>query len=271
MTEDAKLTAPMRAVARVARALGSSEAMLTPEDRAELERHYSPKDVEWIVLAIAMMGWLNKTMNGLGVPLELSTAKEVNGVIAPSGWTPGDHLKQPFETGRPPRPDSLAIKLGIIRYAPSAMSLDKQWTAGVPGTWPAVGAYLRDKAGHDFPVLSHLRHKRAVRAIATMIRDNLGDSVIGRDRKLSAGLVYAEAVGASAVAADLRTLGARPLPDSPIETLARAITPSPTAVDAAVVETSRAIPAAGIVETVTFIALLQMLHRLHGFYGSARK
>ena len=115
-------------------------------------------------------------------------------------------------------------------------------------------------------MLANLRHKRAARAIATMLRDNLGETVVGRDRNLSAGLVYAEAVGASAIAADLRAAGATRLPDSPIEILARAVAPSPTAVEAATVEMSKAIPAAGIVEIVTFIALLQLLHRLHGFY-----
>ncbi len=267
--EDEKLEPRLRAVARVARSLGAAEAVLAAKDRAELYRHYGPKDAEWIVLSIAMMGWLNKTMNALGVPLELPTVQEVNGVIAGSGWTPGDHLKEAFETTTPPRPDSWATKVGIIRYAPSAVSLDKQWTAGVPDTWPAVGAYLRERTGHDFPVLSHLRNKRAVRAIATMIRDNLGESVIGRERKLSAGLIYADAVDSRALRADLHALGARPLPDSPVEALARAIAPSPTLVDASVLESSRAIPPAGIVETVTFVALLQMLHRLNGFYEGA--
>lgn len=266
--EEAKLAPRERAVARVARALGSAGAVLAEEDRAELRRQYSRGDVEWIVLAIAMMGWLNKAMNGLGVPLELPTVEETNGIIARSGWTPGGHLRQSFETGEPPRPDSLGTRLGIIRHAPSALALDKKWTAGVPDSWPAVGDYLRARTGHDFPILSRLRHGRAIRAIAMMIRDNLDDSVIGLERKLSAGLVYAETVGAVAVAADLRALGARPLPESPVELLARAVSPSPTQVDAAVVETSRSIPAAGIVEIVTFIALLQLLHRLEGFYGA---
>jgi hypothetical protein len=154
LTEDEKLAPPLRAVARVARALGAAGAVLGQEDRAELHRHYSRDDAEWILLAIAMMGWLNKAMNGLGVPLELPTVQEVNGVIAASGWTPGDHLKEAFETGQPPRADSLGLKLGIIRHAPSAVSLDKRWTAGVPDSWPAVGAYLKETTGHDFPVLA---------------------------------------------------------------------------------------------------------------------
>jgi hypothetical protein len=51
-----------------------------------------------------------------------------------------------------------------------------------------------------------------------------------------------------------------------VQILARAVSPSPAAVDASVLESSRAIPPAGIVELVTFISVLQMLHRLSSFY-----
>ena len=124
-----------------------------------------------------MMGWLNKTMDALGVPLEDSTASEVNGVIAPSGWTPGQHMKGAVLAGDPPGADSLATQLGLIRYAPRAIKLDKAWTEGVPDRWPAVGEYLRQRTGHSFPIQSRLRNRRAIRAIATMIKENLGESV----------------------------------------------------------------------------------------------
>src|SRR6478609_6157143 len=60
LEEDARLAPPEKAVARVARALGRAEAVLADEDRQELLRHYSAAHAEWIVLGIAMMGWLNK-------------------------------------------------------------------------------------------------------------------------------------------------------------------------------------------------------------------
>ncbi len=44
--------------------------------------------------------------------------------------------------------------------------------------------------------------------------------------------------------------------------LARAISPSPVAVDATIVDTSRALSASAIVELVSFISVLQMWHRL---------
>ena len=99
-----------------------------------------------------------------------------------------------------------------------------------------------------------------------MIKDNLGESVIGHDEKLSAGLVYASTVGSASLAKELRAAGAKELPDSPAQVLARAISPSPAVVDQSVLESSRALPSPAIVELVTFVAVLQMLHRLSAFF-----
>jgi hypothetical protein len=258
-----------RAAVRVARALSVVPTDLRDEDRAAILRHFSPANAEWVVLAIGMMGWLNKTMDALGVPLEESTAAEVNGVIGPGGWRAGAILRGEVRTEPAPTADSLGTRLGILRQVPTALRLDKQWTAGVPDQWPAVGEYLRARTGHSFPILSRLRHKRAIRAIATMIKDTLGDGVLDRADKLAAGAVYASAVGDTALGDELRALGAKEQPDSPILRLARAIAPSPPEVDAGVLESSRALPSAAIIEVVAFVALLQMLHRIGGFYGRA--
>ena len=260
------LTAADRAAVRVARALAVVPASVDDEARANLRRQFSEKDAEWVVLAIAMMGFLNKAMDALGVPLEEPVASEVNGVIGPSGWKPGQHMRTTVLDGDPPGADSLLTRLSAVRYAPQAVKLGKGWTQGVPDRWPAVGEFLRQRTGHAFPVLSRLRHRRAVRAIATMIGENLGESVIGLDNKLAAGLIYAHTIGNPPLAQELRALGARELPDSPTQTLARAISSSPAAVDRSVLESSRAISPAGIVELVTFVSVLQMLHRLSSFY-----
>jgi alkylhydroperoxidase family enzyme len=82
------LTPADRAAVRVARALSVVPAAIDDEARADLRRCFSEADAEWVVLSIAMMGWLNKMMDALGVPLEEATVSEVSGVIGPSGWTP---------------------------------------------------------------------------------------------------------------------------------------------------------------------------------------
>jgi alkylhydroperoxidase family enzyme len=255
-----------RAAVRIARALSTVPARVDRADREELARHFSPATIEWIVLSIGMMGWLNKTMDALGVPLELSTVAEVNAVIAPSGWTPGQHLAGEPPTGEPPRADSLLKRASVVRQAPAAIRLDRAWTAGVPDRMPAVGEFLRGRIGHAFSVLSRLRHRRAIRAIATMIKDNFGESVIGLEHKLAAGLIYAETVGNTALAGELRALGAKPSGDAASQRLAAAIAPSPARVDAAVVDACRGLAPAAIVELVAFVALLQLLHRVGSYY-----
>ncbi|AMY08457.1 putative peroxidase-related enzyme [Luteitalea pratensis] len=91
-----------RAAVEVARSLSSVPATLSEEARKQLRVHFSPAHEEWIVLSIAMMGWLNKTMDGLGVPLEPSTVAEVSGVIASSGWQPGKHMPDGSPLASPP-------------------------------------------------------------------------------------------------------------------------------------------------------------------------
>ena len=77
-----------RAAVRVARSLAIVPAAIDDEDRAELRRHFSETVAKWIVLSVAMMGFLNKAMDALGVPLEEDTASEVTGVITPSDGRP---------------------------------------------------------------------------------------------------------------------------------------------------------------------------------------
>jgi hypothetical protein len=269
LDRDPALGAADRAAVRIAQQLAVVPAVVDADARAELRRHFSASHAESIVLSIAMMGWLNKTKDALGVPLEEDTVAEIGGVIRRSGWTPGQHLKHDtVATTAAPRADSLMTRLSVIRYAPTAIRLDKAWTRGVPDRWPEVGAYLEQATGHAFPLLSRLTHRRAIRGIGTMIKENFGgESVIGQDQKLAAGLIYAECVGNSALAEEMRAMGAAPLTeDSPVQKLARAISPSPATVDDAVTAEARAIPPAGIVELVSFVALLQLLHRLSCYY-----
>jgi alkylhydroperoxidase family enzyme len=289
----------------VARSLSRVPCALTAAEREELARHYSAGDVEWIVLSICMMGFLNKFMDAIGVELEGSTVDEVRALIGPSGWAVGKHGSDGNDGsgsggdggGNVPRGDTLATKLGIIRFIPSALSLDRRWTGDAPRRWPAVGEYLRARTGHDFPVLSRLRHARAIRAIAVMVRDNLdpATTVLGLPAKWLAGLVYATVVGDRSLCDEVRTLSAHAgvapaLCDDVIRfaaggdapasadgrtraalALARAVSPSPAALSPAVVDECRAAPLepAAIVELVVWLSVLQLLHRLSAFYAAS--
>jgi alkylhydroperoxidase family enzyme len=278
---DAAADPGARAVVAAARALSSVPATITDDERANLSANLPPAQVEWIVLAIAMMGFLNKFMDAVGVELEAGVAGEVQALIAPSGWNPGKHLSGTVPDSPPPRADSLATRLSVLRHAPTAMSLDRKWTAGVPSRWPAVGEFLQEKTGHDFPVLSRLTRRRAIRAIATMVRDNFDEatSVVGLSLKARLGCVYAEAVGGTTLAGAMERLSQRRPHDAndartrAALALTRAASSSPSQIDAGVVEACRAAPlaAAGIIEIVVWLSVLQMLHRLSEFYGADKR
>lgn len=298
--DDAVLTAPERAAVAAARSLSSSPASLTDAERRELARHFSPGAIEWIVLGVAMMGFLNKFMDAVGVRLEVATIEEVRALIGPSGWTMGKHFggQTVREHGALPRPDGLRSALAVLPHVPPAVLLDRRWTSGVPDRWPAVGAYLHQRTGHDFPVLRRLQHRRAVRATAVMLRDNLdpASSVVGLEAKILAGLVYATIADDAWLAADVRVLARRrrisdDLVDraavfagadgegvdlAPLDArsrallaLARAASPSPASVSSAVVDACKASGARGaaVVELLAFLSVMQMLHRLATFYA----
>jgi alkylhydroperoxidase family enzyme len=280
-----------RAVLAVARGLASVPCSMQASDRRELLRHFSAAHAEWIAMSIAMMGFLNKWMDAIGVPLEAETLDEVGRVMAPSGWTPGKHGGDlATASGAAPAPDSLRTKISVVPYFPRAIALDRAWTAGVPARWPAVGEYLRERTGHDFPVLGRLRHGRAVRAIATMLKDNLdpAPSVVGIATKCLAGVVYATVTENAPLAAQVRVVARHhgvsdtrldeaarfangedaPSLDAATRSavlLARATSPSPAAVDDAVVEACRELAPAGIVEIVTWLSVAQMLARVEGW------
>jgi hypothetical protein len=101
-----------------------------------------------------------------------------------------------------------------------------------------------------------------------MLRDNLDAhaSVIGVPAKLGAGITFAQLVGNASLEAELRELG-EVQESEVIETLALAIAPSPSRVNDDVVERCRALAPAAIVEIVTFVSLMQLVHRLEAFYA----
>lgn len=283
------------AVIAVSRALARIPCELTAGERAELVDVYGERNAEWIALAAVMMGFLNKFMDAIGVELEQSVVAEVAHTLGPD-WSPGKAgaLLDPAVPIRPAPPvDGWRTRLRLLRLLPAAVRADLRWQRGVPSRWPAVGEYLRERVGHDFPVLARLRSGRVRRSIASMLRENLdpATSVVGIDVKVLAGAVFAEIVQDEHLAVDVRALGrraqvdARRLDDAvafargddtghaeggtagAVLRLARAASYSPARVDAGTVAACRdgGLSAAAVVEVVTWLSVLQMLHRLTCF------
>jgi alkylhydroperoxidase family enzyme len=298
VTEDAGFSRGELATIAVARSLACIPCEPAAVERDELISVYGAKRAEWIVLGAAMMGFLNKFMDAIGVELEPAVVAEVRTTMG-RDWSPGKAgaALDPRAATEPPPADGLLTKLRILPLLPAALRMDARWQRGVPSAWPAVGDFLRERTGHDFPALSRLHHRRAVRSVASMLRENLNpvSTIIGLDTKILAGVVFAEVVADEALAGDVcamagkhavtdlqmdaaarfaRREGDAALPDGnrtlrAALTLSRAASPSPARIDAGVVATCRegGLSAPAIVELVCWLSVLQMLHRLSCFYA----
>lgn len=280
----------------VARSLGRIPCELTEAERQALRDCFTPVEAEWIVLGIVMMGFLNKFMDAISVELEASTVAEVTSTIG-AGWSTGKSGRalDPDKRTAPPTSDSFWTKLSVVRFAPTALILDRKWQQGVPDAWPAVGEFLRQKTGHDFPVLSRMKNARGIQAVASMLRENLdpATTVLGLEVKTLAGVIFATVIADEPLAAQVRVLGlkngasdaqldaaaqfalsadSQPTTTDPkmqaILLLARAASPSPAAITADIVDVCRQsnLSSAAIVELITWISVLQMLHRLSSYF-----
>lgn len=281
----------------VARSLARVPCELTAAERSELVDAYGERKAEWIALGAVMMGFLNKFMDAIGVELEQSVVSEVAATIGP-GWSPGKAGEglDPTAPARPnPSVDGIRTRLRLVPLLPAAIRYDARAQKGVPSTWPAVGQHLLRATGHDFPVIEHLHAGRVRRTIASMLATNLdaSTSIVGLEVKALVGAVYATIVDDEALARDVQAVArhlrvpeqrradaisfARGFDDaiegeSPSARaalgLARDASPSPARITAATREACRTIEPAAIVESITWLAVLQMLHRLHCYVAA---
>lgn len=252
------------ATVAVAAGLGRVPSELTLAQKSALIVEYGERKAEWIALGAVMMGFLNKFMDTVGVELEQAVIDEVAATMGPTA-----------STGHAPPVDGLRSRLRVLPLLPAAIRYDRRAQRGVPARQPALGAHLKQRTGHDFPVLGQVRSKRAARAIGTMVCLNLdpATTVVGLQAKISAGLVFAAATENQCLLDDLRALARHngvdpgaPQADpttSAVLVLARAAASSPARID---VDTVRAcggvLSPAAVIEVVAWIAVLQLLHRL---------
>ena len=279
------------ATVAVAKAMARVPAELTPAERQELEEVYGEKGAEWIAVGAAMMGFLNKFMDGVGVELEQSVVSETVATLG-AGWSAGKAGGDldPATPAKPaPTPDGLRTKLRLLPLLPAAIRFDRKWQRDTPARPESVGRWLVAHTGHGFPTLARLHSNRVRRAAATMLRDNLdaATSVVGLDAKVLAGAVYAAVVQDDTLAGDVRALAPRagvteaaidaatsfaqgesdvPAPVSLV--LARAVSSSPARIDATTVRLCQSLAPSAIVEIVSWLSVLQMLHRLTVWTGA---
>jgi hypothetical protein len=297
VTGQSRTQAESAAVA-VAEGLSTVPHHYTREMGDELRRHFSPGDTEWIVLSVAMMGFLNKFMDAMGVELEPEAIRDVEELIEPTGWSAGQHLwNNPdpvIDTDAGPPPvDSMSTMLPVARNAPSAIWLERGWMQGIPRQATKARSLIATEYGFDEPLLTTLTHGRPRRALTAMLRHNLdpAQSALGIGRKALAGLVFATTAENQhlvdraqalaeryGIAADVIEAAAQFTPGGAPEgtfdsetlatlTMAHAIAPSPAEVDASTIELgTTTLTAAQIVEVAVWVSISQLLHRLHVFF-----
>lgn len=290
------------ATVAVAEALSYDQHVYKPMMGDELRRHYSAADAEWIVMGVAMMGFLNKFMDAMGIELEAEAVGDVAALIGPTGWSIGQHAWADSSLGAAerassaealPATDSFTTFAKVLRNAPGAVKLDREFMDGMPADAAAARKRLLTEYSYDEELLSHMQHAKPRRALAAMLRHNVdpAQSTLGIGAKALAGLVYAKHVGnrwlgdkAKALAAQYAvspeivnavgitidlTDNAVELDDrtSAIVAGALAMSPSPAAVDAATIATvTNNLSAAEIVELAVWISINQLQHRLSLWY-----
>jgi alkylhydroperoxidase family enzyme len=283
------------AVVDLAHALSTVPHHYDPSLDEALAEHLPPDQLEWVVMGVAMMGFLNKFMDALGVELEQEAIDDVADLIEPTGWSVGQHewavepgTLRPREGGSgPPEADSLSTALPVLRNAIGAVRLDRRWIGVVPRNGAAARRQIAG-LGFDEPLLETMRHAKPRRALAAALHHNLdpGQSALGVDLKALGGLVFANRLGSDHLADRARRLaehhgavpavievadGYDPAGGQPeglddrtraVLRLANAFGPSPAEVDATAVEASSALTAQEIVELAVWTSVNQAIHRL---------
>jgi len=263
----------------------------------DLRQHFSPADAEWIVMGVGMMGFLNKFMDGVGVELEQESIDDVAELIAPTGWSVGQHdwaHESPVvpHGGVDEVPvDSWRTMIPVLKNAPGAVRLEHEWMKGVSKDRVEARRWIAEEFGFDEPLLTELNHAKPTRALTAMLRHNLDptQSTLGIGLKALVGLVFAQVVENASLARSARSLAhyhglseevisVAEDPDSNGDstldvraraalTLARAISPSPAAVAPEVVELAeQQLSPTDIVELAVWVSVGQLQHRLRVYF-----
>ncbi len=189
-------TPTQQAVLDIADAMGRLPDTLEEYHIRDLKSNLSAENAEWMIMGIAMMGYLNKFMDAVGVPLEPESIADAHSIMSPAGWTPKHHVpaSSPLPTSVTPPVDNLGTYLSVLRQAPGALRFDRKYLGGVPKKSLEARAHLKAQSSVDEPLLDRIRQSRPRRALTAMLAQNLDHETtqIGLDTKAYAALVFAE-------------------------------------------------------------------------------
>mmetsp|Transcript_25557 Transcript_25557/g.46999 ORF Transcript_25557/g.46999 Transcript_25557/m.46999 type:complete len:466 (+) Transcript_25557:109-1506(+) len=277
--------------AKLAYGLGTVPCSLNVETVKESNKLFTPAQLEWLMAATAVFGALNKLMDGLNIPLELSTYQETVdhlGANYKAGAASGMLQVEPIaKMQRKPTPqiDDWTNYVAIIYHGlrpGGAMSLDRKLLQGIPAKITECCAYLNTLCGCSFKsVLESLQHERFRRAITCVISKNFVSDNLSLHLKVRVGLQYCDVLENSILAEELKKVLASAAVayqddqnhDNAIASLVlqvgNALSYAPSRMTPRLVNQIRAsddFTPVMIVELVSFLAILQMLHRIISFH-----
>src|SRR4051812_8521260 len=211
-----------QAVVTLAEGLSRIPADLTIDDIRVVKQYFTDSQVEWLVLSVSMMGFLNKFMNTMGIELEQDAINDTAAVLAQTGWNPGKHVNGEYRITKAttPKQDNLLTYLRVIRQAPGAISLEKKWTRGVPDNYSEAANYLKAHTGYSFPFLKPITQGRVVRTIASVLHDNLNKELttVVLKIKMLTGYIFAKVVRNDALTNEVKDMAAQLAPELNDET-----------------------------------------------------
>ena len=188
-----------KAVIDLGQALSVIPANVSNNLISELRTHFNDTELEQLALSIGLMGFLNKFMDAVGIELEAESINDVSHILSSTSWTPGKHRDEDNSLNVSPNivtTDSPKTYLRAFLQAPAAIRIERRWTNGIPSNSINAQAYLKNIVGYDFPLLKNIKSSRVVRALTTVLRDNLDPdtSKIGIETKALCGLIFAATV-----------------------------------------------------------------------------
>ena len=291
------------AVINFARKMGQIPCNINKDDFTELQKYCNSNEIEAILMGTVLMGFLNKFMDAIGVELEQESIDDVSFLLKNTTWEVGKHAnaehRAPVKSDI--KVDNILTYIKVFRLAPGAMKLEKRWLKGVPNKTEKINEFLNKNIGYDFPVLNKIKRPKSKKVIATVLRDNFSesDTHIGLKNKIIHGLIFSTIIENISLKNDLLALAEKnsitinvelqktikefsnnanietpsdltftnySLPEQELVAFkfTHQISTSPTNLNNDVLqEVINQLKATYVVELVTWISLLQALHRLH--------
>ncbi|AXT59005.1 hypothetical protein D1816_01105 [Aquimarina sp. AD10] len=220
-----KYTVLENAIVELAKGISEVPVKITKKELILLNTHISKEEIEEIVLSVALMGFLNKFMDAVGIELENSSLKDVGKLLSATGWHPGKHRRDEIDfdglISSPIQKDNFWTYLRILKFAPKAVLLEKKWTKGVPDNYTQSALYLKKHTGYTFPILEKIKSKRVIKALTTVLKDNLDPvkSELGIRVKYLTSLVYFITINNITLAKEAEVIVTRLTPEIGLMTL----------------------------------------------------